>query len=295
MPGSFVHRRINVYFSLGMGSTSTAGFAASSLLGKRISAKIVLPGSGVKGTASLQIYGMRLEDMNELSKTGWQAIEARNNTILVTAGDDENGMSDVFEGTIVYAWPDMTNQPQVVFRVEAQSGAFDGVRPVKPTSFKGTVPFQTVAQTIAQKFFKPRQLDISGIKQQLDNPYFFGSAFQQFHYLAKAARVSWIDENEKVLAAWPLLGSRAGGVGSGGNIVSKETGMVADPIGTPQGILVRQLFNKPYPFGTTVNVKSIIKPANGEFVIRRIEYSLESEMPHGEWFVTLDAWKQKGA
>ena len=285
MPGSFVHRRINVSFSFGQGNTGQAGSRTSTLTGKRISAKISLAGAINKGTASLQIYGMTLSEMNALSKTGWTVLEARPNTILVEAGDDENGMSEVFTGTIIYAWPDMTNQPNVVFRVEAQSGSFDGVRPAKPTSFKGPTPFKTAAQSIAQKFFKPRQIELGNITQMLDSPYFYGSALSQFASLAKAARVQWIDENEKTLAAWPNQQARAGGSG----IISKETGMVADPIGTQDGILVRQLFSKPFAYGTNVTVKSIIDAANGVWSIRRVEYSLESEMPHGEWFMTLDA------
>ena len=288
MPGSFVHRRINVSFSMGQGATGAAGLTNWNITGKRVSAKIILPGQGVKGSCSLQVYGMTLSAMNALSKTGWQAAKVRENTVRVEAGDDENGMSTVFEGTITYAWPDMTNQPQVVFRVEAQTGQFDAVKPAEPTSFKGPTPFKTAAEAIAKKFSKPRMLQLGSITKMLDSPYFYGSALKQFESLAKQARVAWVDENEKILAAWPMNGARPGG---GGNVISKETGMVADPIGTQTGILVKQLFTRGLTFGTTVMVKSIIDQANGSWAIRRLEYSLESEMPHGEWFVTIDAYK----
>lgn len=290
MPGRFTHKRINVSFSLGQGATGEAGLHNANLLGKRISAKIVQPGPGIAGSCSLQIYGMRLDDMNALSKTGWIGLSLKNNTVLVEAGDDENGMSEVFAGNIIYAWPDMTNMPQVVFRVEAQTGTFDGVRPAQPTSFKGPTPFATAAQAIAQKFSTPRALELNGIQKMLDSPYFYGSALSQFKALAKSARVAWIDENQKTLAAWPMMQPRGGG----NTIISKETGMVADPIGTPNGILVRQIFTKPLKYGTQVTVQCIIKPANGNWNITKLEYSLESEMPHGEWFVTITAYKSGG-
>lgn len=286
MPGSFVHRRISVSFAQGQGVTGQAGVSTSQLLGKRISAKISKFGNIGHGTASIQIYGMTLSAMNALSRAGWNLSKLKRASVLVMAGDDDNGMSEVFAGQVTYAWPDMTNQPQVVFRVEAQSGPFDGIKPAESTSFKGQVPFQTVAQAIAKKFEVPRQLQLNGINKMLENPYFFGSPLQQFHALAKQARVAWVDDDEKTLAAWPV-----GGVRSGGNngVISKETGMVADPIGTPNGIIVKQLFTKPYEYGTQITVKSIIDQANGTWGITRLDYSLESEIPHGEWFVTIDA------
>lgn len=274
---------------MGAGATGQAGATNYRALGKRISAKIVLPGSVNMGTASLQIYGMTLDEMNALAKTGWTALSVRKNYVTVEAGDEENGMSNIFQGQIAYAWPDMTNQPQVVFRVEAQGGMLDAVKPAEPTSFKGPTKFETAAKAIVKKFDVPRQLEMFGdvASKVLNSPYFYGSARQQFHFLAKAARVSWVDENEKTIAAWPVGGSRD----SGGNfLISRETGMVADPIGTPQGILVKQLFSRPYPLGAKVQVKSIIEPANGLWSINRAEYTLESETPHGEWFVTLDAY-----
>ena len=272
---------------MGQGATGAAGSKNYSMIGKRISAKIVLAGMGFKGTCSLQIYGMTLSEMNALSHTGWILTEQRANTVTVMAGDDDNGMSEVFTGIIGYAWPDMTNQPQVVFRVEAQGGLVDALKPAEPTSFKGATPFRTAAQTIAQKFHKPRMLEIFNINKTLNSPYFYGAALMQFQYLAKAARVAWVDEDEKTLAVWPIDKARGGG--DGGAVISKYTGMVADPIGTPGGIIVKQLFTRPYKMGSTVTVQSIIDQANGTWSIGRIEYSLESEMPHGEWFTTIEA------
>lgn len=255
----------------------------SKLTGHRISCKITQAGVGSKPTASIQIYGMTLSAMNDLARTGLQGQEQRRNTVLVEAGDDENGMSVVFTGTIQYAWPDMTNMPNVVFRVQATGSQFDYVKPAEPTSFKGPTPFDTVGKAIAQK--AGRVFESTGINKIINDPYFYGSALSQFAELAKTARVAWHDDNEKTLAAWPMDQSRQGGSYE----ISKANGMVTDPIGTPTGILVKTLFKRSLPFGTKIDVKSIITQANGPWRIQRIEYSLESEMPHGEWFMTIEA------
>lgn len=282
---SFVHRRINVSFSMGQGATGEAGLTNSKLTGLRVSCKVLVAGDGAQSTCSLQVYGMTLDMMNRLSVVGLQVTSQKKNTVLVEAGDDENGMNVVFQGTITHAWPDMQNQPQVVFRVEANAGKFMAVKPAEPTSFSGPTEVSLIAQQLADKM--GLSFENNGVNKKLSDPYFFGSARSQMMALAKAARIAWIDENETKLAIWPFMGSRSGGALQ----ISKTTGMVADPIGTPTGILVKVLYSRPLQFGSTVEVQSIITQANGTWAISRVDYSLESEMPHGEWFVTIDAYK----
>jgi hypothetical protein len=253
------------------------------MTGHRISCKIVQAGQDHHGTATIQIYGMTLEVMNALAKIGAEAQTIKNNFVTVEAGDDTNGMNRVFTGNITYAWPDMTNAPQVVFRVEAnESQAAEG-QPAEATSFKGPVPFAQCANAICQKM--GRTFENNGVSKILNSPYFYGSGFMQFRQLATMARVGWVSEYNERIAAWPIDGSRGGDSYE----ISKANGMVADPIGTQSGILVKTLYKRPIKFGSTINVHSIITTANRTWNIQRVEYSLESQMPHGEWFVTIEA------
>lgn len=284
--GTFTKKRINVSFSYGKGQTGEAGVNVTKMTGHRISCKIVQAGQDNSATLSMQVYGMTLAVMNSLARTGVEAQAQMNNFVTVEAGDDVNGMNVVFTGNITYAWPDMTNEPQVVFRVEANESQLDNAKPAEPTSFKGPVPFIKPAQVIAQKM--GRTFEDGGVKKILNNPYFFGSGIMQFRQLAAMARVAWVSELNKTVAAWPIDKARPGG----NYEISKANGMVTDPVGTQSGILVKTMYKRPIQFGTSINIKSIIDAANnGPWNVQRVEYSLESEMPHGEWFVTIEAQK----
>jgi hypothetical protein len=286
MPGTFTNKKINVSFSIGAGQTGEklGGSSVTALTGHRISCKIVKAGSDNHATATVQIYGMRLEVMVAMARAGPQPQTMQNNFVTIEAGDDTNGMNVVFTGNITYAWPDLTNAPQAMFRLEAMESALDEAKPAEPTSFKGPVPFEQCANAICQKI--GRTFESNGVDKILNNPYFYGSGFMQFRQLAAMARVGWTSEDNQTIAAWPIDGSRQGGDYE----ISKANGMVTDPIGTQTGIIVKTLYKRPLKFGTNINVQSILgDAANGKWAIQRLEYSLESQMPHGEWFVTIEA------
>jgi hypothetical protein len=190
-------------------------------------------------------------------------------------------MSTVFAGTIVHAWPDMRGAPQVALRVEANTGQFDAVKPADPLSYSGNVDAAQVHKDIAAQM--GRVPENNGVSMILSSPYFFGSARNKMIALARMGRFAWLDDNENILAIWPINGSRQGDAG----IISKDTGMVGYPESTANGVLVTTLFNRAIQAGGNMTIKSDIQPANGTWHINRVDYDLESMVPRGAWFARL--------
>lgn len=281
---AFNHKKIDLAFSLGKGATGEAGSQVISVKGLRVSASITMAGTD-QNECALTVYGLTHDLMNKLSFVGTATGLQKQNDVLVMAGDDINGMNEVFRGNIVYAWPDFMARPQVAMRIEAKTGTFAGVKPVEITSFSGNVEVKTALEQIAKKM--DRTSEITGSLGQLSDPYFYGSAMSQLKSLAAAGRFAWVDENQRTIAAWPMDSARQGSA----YVISKQTGMVGTPIGTPTGVLVKQLFAKPTKFGTTIQIVSEnANEATGKYYINKVNYNLESEMPHGEWFMTIDAY-----
>lgn len=281
----FTKRRINVTFSLGQGDFGEGGFTDVKLENLWIDAKILFAGGVSMSFANVMIWGMTLEQMNKLSTLGMQVIAYRRNKITVTAGDDVNGDSVVFkDGTIVNAWMDGNNPPDVVFHVEAQMGLIDAVKPAQPSSYSGSTDAGTVAQDLASKM--GYQFENNGVSVKLHDPYFFGSARNQLISLAKAARFEWIIYNG-ALPIWPIGGSRSGS----GTLVAPETGMRAYPTFDSKGVLARREFSRPARFGAPMTIRSSVTPANGEWVIYRQDLSL-STLPKGDWFESLYGVRQ---
>jgi len=276
---SFVERRINTSFSIG-GSGSGVALTNKTFSGLRTSARIAAAGS-VDLRATVEIYGMSLSEMNALAVIPLQPTKVGQNTIRIEAGDAENGMSVVFEGTIIQAWPDMQNAPEVPFRVDAVAGAYQAVKPVDPSSYSGPTDVAQVASQLAGKM--GYTFENNGVNLKIDSPYFWGSGLHQMIQLGEATRMGWVQENN-VLAIWPQGGARTS---AGTTNISKETGMVGYPLATPSGILVKTLFNRAIKYGGQMNVKSDIQRASGTWTIWRVDYDLDAMVPHGKWFTSL--------
>lgn len=277
---SLVRRKIDVSFGIGQGTDGESGSSNLTLSGLRISAKILYAGGQMMGRANLSIYGMTLAHMNQLSTLGLQLITYRRNTVTVRAGDEENGMSTVFQGTIVNAWSDMQNAPNAVFQVEAQEGLIESVKPADPISFEGPTPVPTVAKKIADQM--GYTFENSGVKTVLESPYFWGAGRNMLLALVKHARIEHVMQGG-TLAIWNIGQSRGGD----SIYVSPQTHMVSYPAFTSKGVLAKQLFSRPVFIGKKMTIKSDITPANGDWTLYRVDYSLESNMPNGEWFVSL--------
>ncbi len=270
---SFERRKIVVTFSQG-------GITIQNL---RVSAQILYAGGMQMSTAALLIYGMTKAEMNQLSTLGQRVISYPDRRITITAGDDENGMSQVFSGQITNAWADLQAAPNVVFHVEAQESA-DAVKPsdkdTSAVSYPGAVPVEQVISELAGKL--GYQFENNGVHVMLDSHYGWGSLRDQVLQAVKAAKIEHVVQNQ-TLAIWPIDKSRSGVIE-----VSKETNMVTAPSFTVTGVMVQKLFSVSMNYGSQMKITSEAVPvANGVWTINRIDYFLESLVPHGQWFVNL--------
>lgn len=234
------------------------------------------------GTAQLQIYGMKLEMMNQLSTLGMAPTLYRRNTILIEAGDDTNGMATVFVGTITNAWADFGGAPDAPFRVEAHTGLIEAVSNMPPSSYQGAASVAVVMQSLATKMGLSFQN--SGVTVVLSNAYFSGSPRNQVLACAEAAGIEWIID-DTTLAIWPRGQSRGGAV----PLISPETGMLGYPSYTSKGVALRTVFNPSIGFGQQIEVKSDLTPACGRWVVYTLAHELEALVPNGRWFSAIDA------
>lgn len=282
---SFLKRSIDLTFALGQGNLGDSGANAVKLKGLRITSEIIKAGGQSMGTATLQVFGMTLEQMNTFSTLGQRPTTQRKNQITIEAGDDDQDTKPtVFIGNITNAWIDGSTPGSPVFQVLAHVGGFDAVNPVVPTSFKGTVNAVDVLSSLAVKAGKA--FENNGVNVQLSNPYYSGSVRDQILACIKDAGVQWNGMDNNILAIWPSNGSRGGSIPE----VSKATGMEGYPSFTSQGIIVRSLFNPSIGFGSKIKVVSDkINGANGEWNVYSLSYNLDAKQPRGRWNMSISA------
>lgn len=234
------------------------------------------------GTLSMDVFGMTLSMMNQLSTLGFVITQVRRNTVLLEAGDDQNGMATVFIGTITNAYMGGDAAPDVPFRVEAHTGLIEAVSTSPPKSYSGATDVAVVMSSLATQM--GLTFENSGVSVMLSDPYLYGSPRNQAMSAAKAANINWIIDNGK-LAIWNKGQARGGEI----PLISPTTGMVGYPAFTSKGIQVKCLFNPSIGYGGKIKVESQLEPASGEWVVFSLAYKLDSQVPNGSWFTTIGA------
>lgn len=280
---SFVRRKISVTFTISEGAFDGTDANIVTVQNLRTSATILKIGGRGMGSLNLRIYGLHASLMNKLSTLGLTPMEQRHNSVSVSAGDDEAGMAIVFIGTIQNGYVDYMGAPEVSFNVQAFSGLEALVKPVQPSSYRGSTDVATIMGNLAA--IMNLKFENNGVNVKLAYPYFSGTAREQALDCVEHANIEWNNMDNGVLAIWPKGSSRGGSILE----ISPETNLVGYPAYTSWGVTITITFNPSINYGSKIKLVSSLLPACGEWVIYRIEYILESETPEGEWFCYLEA------
>ena len=278
---ALVQRLINVSFHLADGNFAGGGNSYT-VTGLRVSATIDISGGIESGTLVAAIYGLPLEVMNQLSTVGTQMTKIGRNLINIQAGDAAGGMNTVFQGLINNAYADMQSMPQACFRVQGSpGGSYWSVKPVPPVSLKGTQDTATMLQSIASQMGVG--FENNGVKVKLSNPYYSGSPWTQAWRIAKHAGVEMVID-KGVMAITPPGKVREGNT----TLVSPQTGMIGYPAFRSASVIVKSLYRPDIKVLGAIQIQSDLTPANGQWKVYHLIYELESMMPHGKWFMTME-------
>jgi hypothetical protein len=275
---SFIQRKLDFTFTLENGTFTGTGQNSVTVSGLRASVAVTRVGAPSFNQATASIYGLTLDMMNDLSTLGMLIANNKRNGVAIYAGDDQNGMGLVFSGTINDAWANLESAPDASLDITAQTGLADAIASVSPASYQRGTDVATIIRGIASQMNPPRAFENNGVSVFLSNAYFPGTATQQIAEAAEAANVPW-DDDGHTISIWPVGGSRGGEI----PLISAETGMVGYPKFTDRGVDVISIFNPNIKFGGKVQVKSIIRGANGTWRVHGMVHTLQSQTPGGNW------------
>lgn len=268
----------------------------------RTTARVQNSGVTSGSQASIDIFGLSQSIMNQLSTLGMVVNIVEKNTLTLTAGDSDSGQAVVFSGTIISAYADLNQSPDVPFHFECNSGVADGVAPAPASSFAGATQASVIMAGLARQM--NMGFENSGVNVSLRNPYYAGTFWQQAQAVARDANINMAQVNG-VLAIWPKGSVRNTPTPA---IISKSTGMIGYPSFTQNGIMLRTLFNPLISYGSLIQVESIVLdaaqqtksapastvlPANGQWAIYKLDHALDSRAPRGQWMSTIHAYNPR--
>lgn len=278
--GGFTRKKLEATITLGTGDFGETVGDTVTLSGLRMMADIVLSGGDSMGQLQMRVYGLTQDMMNRLTVIGRDLAALRGkNYISLRAGDDTNGMSLVYQGSITDAWVDYPAAPEGVFNVMASAGMDAALKPVTPISFNSASAdvsgiMAGLAKTMGLAF-----QDL-GVSVKLSYPYFDGTALMQARSCARAADI-WMTIDKNTLIIWPKENAKIIGDIP---LVSPETGLIGYPSFSSVSVMFTTIFNQDIRQSGKVQLQSSIPAATGRFRVFKVSHSLSSEIANGPWF-----------
>lgn len=274
---SFRHRRMRVTVTLSAGTFAGGGntYTIDSLAMKASVEKLAWPDGG---KCSVEIVGLPLDVMEQLSTLAFKPHYRAENRIQIFAGDGEpDALPQIFSGTITTAGADFNSAPDVKFKIEGQIGAFGRIQAKGQTAIRGSQDAASFIQgQVEEAGFTFRN---EGVTAGLSNSVFSGSALMQAQTAADQIGAELIyDDNEAVLMP-------TGAVISGESVtLSAQTGLLGYPVLNQQGIEIKTIFNPAARFGGAVVLESSVPKASGTWKITKLTHKISANQPSdGEW------------
>ena len=275
-------KRIEVRITLGEGSFGGKG-TEKVINGLPVAVRISKPGGADKAKCSVAVGGMSYADMEQLTTLAFRPLQTAKNLIAVYAGDDANGLSQVFAGEVTTASADFNRSPDVLFTLEAMAGYYPALIAAGPQSVVGSMPAATFIAQQAQA--AGYAFDNQGVTAQIQNCIFNGSPVQKARACASQIGATLlIDDGTFVLM--PAGQARKGNT----ILLTPQTGMLGYPAFSSEGIDVAAIFDPAFQLGGLIQVESVVPKASGIWRITKLEHSLSANMPgDGQWESRISA------
>lgn len=292
---AFAEKRIEVSITLASDTETNqpivfeeSGTNTVKFSGARTSVRVDNSGGLAGSSASIQVWGLSLSLMNQLSTLGQMIQFIPRNRITVTAGEVGGAMSVVFKGTIQQAYGDFNGAPNVPFKMECNSTGAENAIPIEASSYTGAASVVDILRSIADKM--GWGFENNGVDATLSNPYLCGSAVEQVRRVAAAVRID-AQVIDQVLVICPRRTGRAGDIPL---IAAPPVGtMVGWPSYTQQGLVVKTLFDPRIKMMGMVQVQSSLKRASGTWKVHKVDLALDALVPKGDWLTVAYCFNPK--
>lgn len=234
--------------------------------------------------ASVEIYGMPLDEMAQLTSLSSWPLKTSRNYINIYAGDDVQGMSEIFAGSIVSANADYSGCPEHKLVIDAEVGFWGRVMPQGPGVINGTMSLASFVKKQADA--AGMTFSNEGVNATLKNCVFSGSPVNQARQAAEQMGVDLlIDDDEMVLI--PRQGARRGNA----VLLAPDSGLLGFPTFTSDGVECKSIFNPAFRFAGLFVLETVVPKAKGTWRCIKLNHSLSANMPgDGAWESTVTGY-----
>lgn len=185
--------------------------------------------------------------------------------LIVSAGRESYGISQIFSGDIVSAIP--TQPPDIGITIKAQTGHFNKGKVHSRTGGKKQSLKALAGQVAASNGLT---LDYQADDKQISNYSHSGAAGKEIDNLGLAGGVQAYQDDDRLVVSninQPLTGKL--------RTLNKDSGMIGIPELTEFGCKVKMMYDNQTTLGTALDITSEIYPtANGRYVVYKLGFEL---------------------
>ena len=280
---SFIPRRLQVRLTLHNGSF--AGGGNSKIIDNlAIKANIEKLGPPDFAKASVEIYGMALNEIEQITSLAMDPLSTTRDYINIYAGNDEMGLSEVFAGSIISAHGDFSDCPEHKLTIEAEVGFWGRVIAQGPNVINGTQPVSSFIAT--QAAAAGLRFANEGVTSTVKDCVFNGTPIQQAQQAANQVGADLlIDDEEMVLL--PREGHRQGNA----VLLNRDSGLLGFPSLSGNGIECKCIYNPALRFAGLFILESVVPKASGTWRIIKLAHKLSANDPgDGSWESSLTGY-----
>lgn len=288
MPKSFSIKTIQIAVTLGKGTFSEGG-NTKTIEGLACDVTVQKPGLPEKNSATIKIWGLKYEDMAQLTMLSFKPLESQHNLISIKAGEKDDtdsarsSLALVFQGEITSAFADFNAAPDVCMQFEADSGSY----PQQIAAPVVTVKGDAQAEKLFAQFAKEAGYTFKneGVTSSVKNAWFPGSPIDKMTKLARDIGCELIIDDGAVTIL-PMGKAREGNA----VLLTRDTGLIGYPTFNQDGISCRCIFNSDLVYGGLIKMESIVPRASGVWRITKLTHHITAYIPGGgNWESQMEA------
>ena len=281
MATTFSKKSIELEITLGSGDFG--GGNAKTIKGLACDVTITKPGLPDKNSANVTIWGLKYEDMAQLTMLAFRPLDLEKNYIKISAGEEGEAMSVAFEGEISSSYADFNSSPDVAMKIEANSGIYPQLKAEPPLSIQGEA---TAAQLIEQQAgLMGYSFKNEGVSSSVKNAVFNGSPVSKAQDIADQVGADLLIDDGMVILM-PRDQARSGNA----VLLTPETGLIGYPTFNQDGIVCRCFYDPELKHFGLIKVKSIVPKASGAWKITKLTHKLSAYKPSGgPWESEIEA------
>lgn len=234
--------------------------------------------------ANLQIFGLSIETMAQLTTLSFNPFMNDWNYIEILAGEEGQTLQSIFKGEITLSYADL-NGGSKVLKIQAQTGAYPVLIADPPKSVEGQQTAASLIESLAKQ--SNYSFENEGVTATISDCTISGDPVTKMRTIAQMVGADLLIDDDTVVLL-PKDGARKaeGGI----PVVAVDTGMIGYPVFTNTGLQASTYFRPDLRLGAMVRVESIIPGATGLWRIVKLTHTLSVNNPNGgAWRTDFEA------